>query len=135
MKNNILLLLVAVTLSSCTNNVNPLQSVFNTLNKGISSSNTALNSLTASSVKPSQIKLNSSKVNYSSIALKWNGATPSAKIDGKWLTGDKQSLNTYSFGEDKFYNLTLNFTSKTFIESGFDGVWLPEIKGSWSIVK
>lgn len=89
------------------------------------------------SSKPTLLKLNSFKSDQKEVKLRWKAATPEMDMtrtnsgDG-WATGSLQSPGVYVFAQNKFYALTLDFNKGTFIENGFDGAPLPEVRGSWS---
>lgn len=88
-------------------------------------------SSTQAQQKPTQIALsNGEKVN-----IRWNGDTPSILIDGEGWTAGREDGASTNFSKSKFYGLTLNFNNKTFIETGFDGTWLPEQKGKFTVIK
>lgn len=74
------------------------------------------------------------------VRLRWNGAVPEMNMDNTdsgegWATGNSEEDGIFWFGQNKFYGLELDFTRKTFVESGFDGGPLPEIAGSWSVIR
>jgi len=94
----------------------------------------------SSAVKPTVIKLNSKSVDQPLVKLRWSGTEPSMDMSqtnsgSGWQPGIKKSDGVYSFAQGKFYGLTLDFNRSTFIETGFDGGWLPEVKGSWTAVR
>lgn len=90
--------------------------------------------------RPTRVKLNSDKVDQSTVTLRWAGATPSMDMsdtnsgDG-WAEGHEESPGVYRFSQMKFYSLTLDFNKSTFVEGGFDGDWLPNVTGTFSPIK
>lgn len=89
---------------------------------------------------PTQVKLNSKESDQGIVILKWEEATPFMEMSNTnsgegWQKGSKQEKGVYLFSQNKFYALTLDFNRETFVESGFDGGPLPEVKGSWSILR
>lgn len=69
------------------------------------------------------------------INIRWKDNTPSIDIDGEgWTAGVKQP-DGINFAQSKFYGLTLNFEKKTYVQTGFDGSWLPVKKGTFKVLK
>ncbi len=98
--------------------------------------------LQASAVKtqPTLIKLNNPASAQREVKLRWATDVPSMDMTNTdpgsgWAVGNKDSDGVYSFAQEKFYGLTLDFNKKTFIETGFDGAWLPEVKGTWTAIR
>ena len=112
-------------LSSCTHVSIPTNSIEPKLNRA---------------VKPTLVKLNSKSSDQSLVKLRWTGSIPSMDMSqtnsgSGWQSGIKESNGVYSFTQGKFYGLTLDFNKSIFIETGFDGAWLPEVKGTWTAIK
>lgn len=90
--------------------------------------------------KPTLIKLDSSEASMQHVVLNWKGDVPSMDMSGVnscdgWVTGMKHTANEFRFFQNKYYGLSIDFKKKSFVETGFDGRVLPEVKGSWTMVR
>ena len=100
------------------------------------------NSINESGVisRPTVIRLQYTDGLEDIVRLRWNGAIPEMDVQvtppgKKWITRKGKEEGVFFFSQTKSYELELNFREKTFVESGFDGVPLPEIAGSWSAIR
>ncbi len=90
--------------------------------------------------RPTRVKLNNKDADQSTVTLRWVGDTPSMDMSNTnsgegWEEGYKESPGVYIFSQIKFYGLTLDFNKGTFVETGFDGGPLPEVKGTFTPIK
>ena len=90
--------------------------------------------------KPRLIRLDSEDASQKLVLLNWNDDLPSMDMSKTnsgegWTGGMRHTPNVYKFFQKKYYSLTLDFKKKTFVETRFDGTQLPEVKGTWRILK
>ena len=94
----------------------------------------SVENLGSESVKPVQILLNKSGEKYS---LQWNASTAYILNEdyGKVKLTNQSGSYNYNPGNDKYYNLDLDFEGLTYERNQFDGVYLPTEKGKIIVLK
>ncbi len=90
--------------------------------------------------EPTLIKLDNSAASQKYVVLNWQDGVPSMDMSdnssgGGWVTGMKHTANEFRFFQNKYYGLSIDFKKQSFLETGFDGVVLPEVKGNWTKVR
>ena len=116
----VLLLLTALLFVSCSHdiqeNLNPVKKV------------------RSESVKPVQVLLSKSGEKYS---LQWSGSTAYILSEdyGEVKLTNQSGRYNYNPGNDKYYNLDLDFEGATYELNQFDGVYLPTEKGKIIVLK
>ena len=86
--------------------------------------------------RPTVLSLVGAEYGEASVFLRWSGDRPSMRMtSGEWVAGNEVETNVFEFSEDKFYQLTIHFPHKAYIEGGFDGAWLPTRTGSYTVVR
>lgn len=130
MNNKLILLLTGITLlSSCTNS--GIDQIVSAATGGIIRTKEGLDA--DKSAQPASIKLSKSG---QVVKLDWRNGTPYA-INLEIVSstkGIKQGENSYWFSpmQSKHYNLTVDFTKKTYELAQFDGAQLPTEYGTIS---
>lgn len=94
----------------------------------------------ANGARATQVKLNNENADQPTVTLRWAGDVPSMDMNNTnsgegWAEGRRESPGVYDFFQSKFYRLSLDFNKGTFVEVGFDGGWLPEVKGTFTKIK